>query len=149
MIALGCDHGGYELKEEIKKHLEEKGIKYNDYGTHSKESVDYPKFSLKVAESVANGESNYGIICCGTGIGVSIVANKVPGIRAAVVGDVFSAKATKEHNNTNVVCLGARVTGGGLALLIIDEWLNAKFQGGRHQNRLDQLDEIENKYRRK
>lgn len=148
MIALGCDHGGYELKEEIKKYLEEKGIKYNDFGTNSKNSVDYPQFALNVAENVASKESECGIICCGTGIGVSIVANKVSGIRAAVVGDVFSARATKEHNNANVICLGARVTGGGLALLIVDEWLNSKFQGGRHQTRIDLIKKIEEKYSR-
>lgn len=146
MISLGCDHGGYELKEAIKKSFEEKGIEYKDYGTYSKESVDYPQFALAVAESVANGDSECGIICCGTGIGVSIVANKVPGVRAAVVGDVFSARATKQHNNTNVLCLGERVTGEGLALLIVDEWLNAKFEGGRHQSRIDLISKIEEKY---
>lgn len=146
MISLGCDHGGYELKEAIKKSLEEKGIEYKDHGTHSKESVDYPQFALAVAESVTNGESECGIICCGTGIGVSIVANKVPGVRAAVVGDVFSARATKEHNNANVLCLGARVTGEGLALLVVDEWLKAEFQGGRHQDRIDLIRKVEDKY---
>ncbi|KZL89887.1 ribose-5-phosphate isomerase B [Clostridium magnum DSM 2767] len=146
MISLGCDHGGYELKEAIKKSLEEKEIEYKDHGTYSKESVDYPQFALAVAESVAKGKSESGIICCGTGIGVSIVANKVPGVRAAVVGDVFSARATKEHNNANVVCLGARVIGEGLALLIVEEWLNAEFQGGRHQDRIDLIKKIEEQY---
>jgi ribose 5-phosphate isomerase B len=146
MISVGCDHGGYELKEAIKKSLKEKKIEYKDYGTYYKESVDYPQFALAVAESVANGESECGIICCGTGIGVSIVANKVPGVRAAVVGDVFSARATKQHNNTNVLCLGERVTGEGLALLIVDEWLNAEFQGGRHQERIDLIGKVEEKY---
>lgn len=146
MISLGCDHGGYQLKETIKKSFEEKGIEYKDYGTYSKESVDYPQFALAVAESVANGESERGIICCGTGIGVSVVANKVPGIRAAVVGDVFSARATKQHNNTNVLCLGERVIGEGLALIIVDEWLNTEFEGGRHQSRIDLISKIEEKY---
>ncbi|MHC1684422.1 MAG: ribose 5-phosphate isomerase B [Clostridiaceae bacterium] len=146
MIALGADHGGYELKEAIKKELEQKGIEYKDLGTYSKESIDYPEFALAVAESVASKECDNGIICCGTGIGVSIVANKVPGVRAAVVGDVFSARATKQHNNTNVICLGARVTGEGLALLLVEEWLNAKFEGGRHQNRIDMITEVEKKY---
>lgn len=146
MIALGCDHGGYNLKEAIKKYLSDSGILYKDFGTYSKESVDYPRFALAVAESVAKEECQYGIICCGTGIGVSIVANKVPGVRAAVVGDVFSAIATKQHNNTNVLCLGERVTGEGLALLIVEQWLNAKFQGGRHQERIDMILEIEAKY---
>lgn len=146
LIALGCDHGGYELKEAIKESFVQKGIQYKDYGTYSKESVDYPQFALAVAESVASGKIECGIICCGTGIGVSIVANKVPGVRAAVVGDVFSARATKQHNNTNILCLGARVTGEGLALLIVEEWLNAKFQEGRHQSRIDMIAKIEDKY---
>ncbi|WP_434579425.1 ribose 5-phosphate isomerase B [Thermoanaerobacterium thermosaccharolyticum] len=146
MISLGCDHGGYELKEIIKKHLEEKNIEYKDFGTYSEESVDYPEYALKVAESIRNGESELGILCCGTGIGVSIAANKVPGIRAAVVGDVFSARACKEHNNANIICLGGRVIGPGLALMIVDEWLNAEFSGGRHQRRIDKITEIEKKY---
>lgn len=146
MIALGADHGGFELKEAIKKELEEKGIEYKDLGVYSKESVDYPIYALAVAESIVNKECERGIICCGTGIGVSMVANKVPGIRAAVVGDVFSARATKQHNNANIICLGARTTGEGLALLIVEEWLNAKFEGGRHQNRIDMITEVEKKY---
>lgn len=149
MIALGSDHGGYELKETIKNLFKNKGIKYKDFGTYSTESVDYPTFALEVAESVSNKECERGIICCGTGIGVSIVANKVPGVRAAVVGDIFSAKATKQHNNSNVICLGARVTGEGLALLIVEEWLNAKFEGGRHQQRIDMIYEVEKKYSKK
>ncbi|AWI06067.1 ribose 5-phosphate isomerase B [Clostridium drakei] len=146
MISIGCDHGGYELKEVIKKSFEEKGIKYRDYGTYSKESVDYPKYALAVAESVANEEGECGIICCGTGIGVSIAANKVPGVRAAAVADVFSARATKQHNNANVLCLGQRVIGEGLALLIVDEWLNTKFEGGRHQTRINLISKMEEKY---
>lgn len=146
MISLGCDHGGYELKKIIKEYFKEKGIEYRDYGTYSEESVDYPKYALEVAESVASGECECGILCCGTGIGVSIAANKVPGVRAATVGDVFSARATKQHNNANVLCLGQRVIGEGLALLIIDEWLNTKFEGGRHQTRIDLVSKIEEKY---
>ncbi len=146
MIALGCDHGGYKLKESIKKHLEKQGICYKDFGTYSEESVDYPKYALAVAESVKSGECEKGILCCGTGVGISIVANKVPGIRAAVVGDCFTAQATKEHNNSNIICLGERVVGEGLALLIVDTWLTANFIGGRHETRLSQIEELEKKY---
>lgn len=146
MIALGCDHGGFQLKEIIKKHLESKEIEFKDFGAYSSESADYPKFALAVAESIKEEECESGILCCGTGIGISIAANKVPGIRAAVVGDVFSAKATKEHNNANIICLGARVIGDGLALLIVDQWINSEFQGGRHQERIDLISDIEKKY---
>ncbi|MCP2238896.1 ribose 5-phosphate isomerase B [Thermoanaerobacterium thermosaccharolyticum] len=146
MIAIGSDHGGYELKEAIKKHLDEKGIEYKDFGTFSEESVDYPDFALKVAEAVASGEFEKGILLCGTGVGISIAANKVPGIRAAHVSDAFSARYSKEHNNANVLCMGGRVVGPGLAAILVDEWLNAEFQGGRHQKRLDKITEIEKKY---
>ncbi|HBT50453.1 MAG: Ribose 5-phosphate isomerase RpiB [Caldanaerobacter subterraneus] len=146
MIALGSDHAGYELKEVIKKYLEEKGIPYKDFGTFNEESVDYPDYALKVAEAVASGECTEGILVCGTGIGMSITANKVPGIRAAHVEDVFSAKAAKEHNNANILCMGGRVTGPGLAIMMVEEWLNATFQGGRHQKRIDKITEIEKKY---
>ncbi|MDK2807239.1 MAG: ribose 5-phosphate isomerase [Thermoanaerobacterium sp.] len=148
MIAIGSDHGGYELKEAIKKHLDEKGIEYKDFGTFSEESVDYPDFALKVAEAVASGEFDKGILLCGTGVGISIAANKVPGIRAANVSDAFSARYSKEHNNANVLCMGGRVVGPGLAAILVDEWLNAEFQGGRHQKRLDKITEIEKKYSR-
>ena len=146
MIALGCDHGGYRLKEAIKNHLAAKGIPFKDYGTYSEESVDYPKYALAVAESVKSRECENGILCCGTGVGISMAANKVPGIRAAVVGDCFTAQATKEHNNSNIICLGERVIGEGLALMIVDAWLNAEFIGGKHQIRLDLIKEIEEKY---
>ncbi|MGF7400703.1 ribose 5-phosphate isomerase B [Thermoanaerobacterium thermosaccharolyticum] len=146
MIAIGSDHGGYELKKAIKKHLDEKGIEYKDFGTFSEESVDYPDFALKVAEAVASGEFEKGILLCGTGVGISIAANKVPGIRAANVSDAFSARYSKEHNNANVLCMGGRVVGPGLAAILVDEWLNAEFQGGRHQKRLDKITEIEKKY---
>lgn len=146
MIAIGSDHGGYDLKESIKKYFDEKGIEYKDFGTFSNESVDYPDFALKVAEAVAGGECDRGILLCGTGVGISIAANKVPGIRAAQVSDVFSARYSKEHNNANVLCMGGRVVGLGLAIMIVDEWLNAKFQGGRHQKRLDKITDIEKKY---
>jgi ribose 5-phosphate isomerase B len=142
-LAIGCDHGGFQLKEAIKKHLLEKKIEVEDFGTYSKESVHYPGYALKVGNAVASGTCDLGILCCGTGIGMSIAANKIKGVRAAVVSDTFSAQATREHNNSNVLCLGERVIGEGLALLIVDTWLNASFQGGRHQERLDQVAAIE------
>ncbi|MGJ7045351.1 ribose 5-phosphate isomerase B [Thermoanaerobacterium thermosulfurigenes] len=148
MIAIGSDHGGYELKEAIKKHLEERGIEYKDFGTFSEESVDYPDYAREVAEAVASGQYEKGILLCGTGVGISIAANKVPGIRAAHVSDAFSARYSKEHNNANVLCMGGRVVGPGLAALLVDEWLDAEFQGGRHQKRIDKISEIEKKYSR-
>lgn len=144
-IALGCDHGGIRLKETIKKALLSKNIVVIDFGTYSSNSVNYPDYALKVSTAVASKDCDLGILCCGTGIGMSIAANKCKGIRAAVVGDCFSAKATREHNNTNVLCLGERVTGEGLALTILDTWLNAEFQQGRHMERLALMEEIENK----
>jgi len=146
MIAIGCDHGGYKLKETIIKYLENKHIAYKDFGTYSEERVDYPKYATAVAESVKAKECENGILCCGTGVGMSIAANKVPWIRAAVVGDCFTAKATKEHNNANIICIGERVTGEGLALMIVETWLNADFINGRHKLRLKQLEDIEIKY---
>ncbi|MEG6567099.1 ribose 5-phosphate isomerase B [Thermoanaerobacterium saccharolyticum] len=148
MIAIGSDHGGYELKEAIKKHLEERGIEYKDFGTFSEESVDYPDYAREVAEAVASGQFEKGILLCGTGVGISIAANKVPGIRAAHVSDAFSARYSKEHNDANVLCMGGRVVGPGLATLLVDEWLDAEFQGGRHQKRIDKISEIEKKYSR-
>lgn len=145
-IALASDHGGYSLKEEIKKYLEEQNIDYIDFGTDSEESVDYPEFGQKAAESVASGECEKGIICCGTGIGISISANKVPSIRCAVVSDTFSAKMSREHNNANILALGERVVGKGLALEIVNVWLNTDFAGGRHERRVNKIHDIENKY---
>lgn len=145
-IGLGCDHAGYELKGYIKEYLDEKGIEYIDFGTNSIESVDYPEFGEKVAEAVKSGECDRGIICCGTGIGISISANKVPGIRCALCGDCYSARMSIEHNNANVLAIGARVTGKDLALEIIDTWLKAEFQGGKHERRVNKIKDIENKY---
>lgn len=145
-IALGSDHGGYHLKEAIKAHLKKRGLEIEDFGTKSTDSCDYPHFALAVGEAVARGEFKRGILVCGTGIGVSIAANKIPGIRCALVGDCFSAKATRLHNDTNVLALGGRVLGEGLALEIVDIWLNTSYEGGRHQNRLDLITEIEKKY---
>lgn len=144
-IALGCDHGGVNLKNRIKKELSAKNIEVIDFGTNSSDSVNYPDYALKVSEAVISKECDLGILCCGTGIGMSIAANKCKGIRAAVVGDCFSAKATREHNNTNVLCLGERVIGEGLALEIVNTWLNSEFQGGRHAERLALVEEIENR----
>ena len=144
-IALGCDHGGINLKEAIKKYLVDKNIEVKDFGTHNNNSVNYPEYATKVSKAVISKECDLGILCCGTGIGMSIAANKHKGIRAAVVGDCFSAKATREHNDTNILCLGERVIGEGLALTIVDTWLNAEFQGGRHSERLSLVEEIENR----
>jgi len=145
-IAIGSDHGGYNLKETIKKHLEEKGVEYQDFGTSGNESVDYPQFGMKVAEAVKSGEFDRGIVCCGTGIGISISANKVPGIRCAVVSDTFSAEMSRAHNNANVLALGERVIGEGLALKIVDIWLETDFEGGRHERRVGKIGDIEVKY---
>ncbi len=145
-IALGSDHGGYRLKESIKTFLEERGIEYKDYGTYSDESVDYPEYGLKVAEAIVQKECDYGIICCGTGIGISISANKVPGIRCAVVSDVYSAQMSRAHNNANMLALGERVVGPGLALKIVSTWLKIEFEGGRHEVRVNKIHDIEKKY---
>jgi len=144
MIALGCDHGGYALMQEIKAHLDELGLEYRDFGTYSPDSCDYPVFARAAAEAVASGECTRGILVCGTGIGISIAANKVKGIRAALCSDCFSAEMTRRHNDANMLALGARVLGGGLALKIVDTFLNTGFDGGRHQRRIDLIADIEN-----
>ena len=142
MLALGCDHGGYELMQEVKKHLENRGIAYHDFGCSSTESVDYPIYGKKVAEAVARGEFEKGILICGTGIGISIAANKIKGVRAAVCSDCFSAEATRLHNDANVLALGARVVGTGLAIKIIDTFLETQFSGiDRHKRRVDMIEE--------
>ncbi|MGZ4106810.1 MAG: ribose 5-phosphate isomerase B [Tumebacillaceae bacterium] len=145
-IAIAADHGGFTLKETIKKQLESLGLEYHDFGSYSEESVDYPDYGIQVAEAVAKGEYERGILICGTGLGMSIVANKVPGIRCALLHDTFSAKATREHNDTNVMAMGARVIGPGLAEEIVHLWLTTEFSGGRHQNRLDKIAAIEERY---
>jgi ribose 5-phosphate isomerase B len=145
-IALGSDHGGFSLKKVIISHLESKNIEVTDFGTHNEASCDYPDYALKVAEEVAAQNFELGILICGTGIGISIAANKVPGVRAALCSDTFSAHSTREHNNANILALGARVVGEGLALDIVDAFINAKFQGDRHINRIDKITEIERKY---
>jgi len=142
-IALGADHGGFLLKEEVKKHLENKGYEFKDFGAYSEESTDYNEFGIAVAEAVSNNEYDRGILICGTGIGMSIMANKVNGIRAALVHDLFTAKATRLHNDSNVLAMGGRVIGGGLALEIVDLWLETEFsEQERHERRIHKI----NKY---
>lgn len=139
-VAIANDHGGYNLKSEIVKYFEENGIEYTDFGTDSKDSVDYPDFARPVSEKVAQGEFDRGILICGTGIGMSIAANKVKGVRCALVHDTFSAKATREHNDSNMLALGERVIGPGIALDIVDLWLNTEFGGGRHERRVNKIE---------
>ncbi|WP_026486376.1 ribose 5-phosphate isomerase B [Caldanaerobius polysaccharolyticus] len=146
MIALGADHGGYDLKEEIKDYLVRKGYEVMDVGTFTKESVDYPDIAEKVAQAIIAGQCDRGILFCGTGIGVSIAANKIPGIRAANCSDPYSARMAKEHNNANVLCIGGRVVGKDLAVMIVEEWLSGEFQGDRHQRRIDKIAQLEKKY---
>ena len=136
MIALGADHGGYELKEKLKQWMDENGIEYKDFGTYSTEPVDYPDIAKPVAEAVAAGKYEKGILCCGTGIGISIAANKVKGIRAACCSDYFSAKYTRLHNDANILCMGGRVVGAGLAIELADVFLKTRFEGGRHLKEL-------------
>lgn len=142
MIGVGSDHGGFELKNAICRHLEQRGLEYRDFGTYSNESCDYPDFGKAVAKAVAAGECESGIIICGTGIGISITANKIPGIRAALCGDCFSAEATRLHNDANVLALGARVVGEGLALKIVDTFLDTPFSNDeRHKRRIAKIED--------
>ena len=141
MIAIGSDHGGFELKKEVMAHLDARGLEYKDFGTYSDASCDYPVYGKAVAKAVASGECERGIIICGTGIGISIAANKVHGIRAALCGDCFSAEATRQHNDANVLALGARVVGPGLALKIVDTFLDTPFSHGeRHIPRIEMIE---------
>lgn len=142
-VAIGSDHGGLQLKQEITKLLTEKNIPFHDFGTYSSESVDYPDISREVAQAVASGSYDRGIIICGTGIGVSIAANKIKGIRAALCHDVFSAQMSREHNDANILTMGERVIGPGLAKMIAETWLEGKFAGGRHGCRVDKIAELE------
>ena len=142
MIGIGSDHGGFALKEAIKKHLEERGLEYKDYGTYSSASCDYPVYGRAVAKAVAAGECQLGVLICGTGIGISITANKVPGVLAALCSDCFSAEATRLHNNANILALGARVLGEGLALKIVDTFLDTPFSNDeRHIRRISMIEE--------
>ena len=143
MIGLGCDHGGLELKKTVMEYLDSKGIEYKDFGTYTSDSCDYPVYGKAVAHAVADGQCDKGIIICGTGIGISIAANKIHGIRAALCGDVFSAQMSREHNNANVLCMGERVIGVGLAEMITDTWLQGEFAGGRHERRVDKIAALE------
>jgi ribose 5-phosphate isomerase B len=145
-IAIGSDHAGLGLKNEIIKHLKTKNIEHEDFGTFSEASVDYADFAEKVAEKVSDNSFEFGILVCGTGIGISIAANKVPGIRAALCSDTFSAHACREHNDANILAIGARVVGTGLALDIVDSFLNATFEGDRHLKRINKISQIEKKY---
>ncbi len=144
MLVLASDHAGFPLKEEIKAYLDEKGVEYIDCGTDSTASVDYAKFAQTACLKVTGGEADKAILCCGTGIGISMAANKVKGIRAACCSDYFSAKFTRVHNDANVLCMGARVIGAGLACELVDVFINTEFEGGRHQRRVDQITAIEN-----
>ena len=142
MIAIGSDHGGFELKKKLMEHLSERGLEYKDFGTYNSASCDYPVYAKAVANAVASGECDRGIIICGTGIGVSITANKVRGIRAALCGDCFSAEATRQHNDANVLCVGARVVGEGLALKIADTFLDTPFSNDeRHIRRISMIED--------
>ena len=144
MIAIGNDHAGFELKGAVISVLDELNIEYKDFGCYSTEKAEYPVYAQKVADSVAKGECERGILLCGTGLGISIAANKVKGIRAAVCSDPFSAKMSKIHNDSNILAMGARVIGSEVAKMILREWLSAEFEGGRHKERIDQIASIEN-----
>ncbi len=142
-IAMGSDHGGIHLKNHLKDYLTQKGYEVLDKGTYTEESCDYPDYAEKVGKAVTGGEAELGILVCGTGLGISIAANKIKGVRAAVCGDVYSAKMSREHNNANILALGERVTGVGLAEMIVDVWLATEFAGGRHARRVDKIMALE------
>lgn len=142
-VAIGCDHGGLHLKEDIKSLLADGGYEVTDFGTNSTDSVDYPDIAVPVANAVANGEFDRGILICGTGIGIGIAANKVKGIRAVLCHDTFSAHASREHNNANILTMGERIIGPGLARDIVKIWLTTEFEGGRHERRVAKIADIE------
>ncbi len=139
-IAIGCDHGGYTLKNKVAEHLKDIGVQFKDFGCHTCEAVDYPIVAKEVANAIAAGKYERGILICGTGIGMSMVANKIKGIRAASVENTFSARASRSHNDANILCLGERVLGANLALDIVDVWLKTGFEGGRHAHRVDMVE---------
>ena len=143
MIAIACDHAGYRLKQWIMKNLREQNISYKDFGTYSEESCEYPLYAEAVGKAVAAGEYDKGILICGTGIGMCIAANKIKGIRAAVCSDCFSAELTRRHNDTNILTLGERVVGTGLAMKIVDTFLSTPFEGGKHAKRVEMIQELE------
>jgi ribose 5-phosphate isomerase B len=142
-IGLACDHGGFELKEELKTFLKSHGVEPIDMGTFNEDSVDYPDFGVLVAEKVSRGELEKGILICGTGIGMSIVANKFPGIRAALANDLYSARCSREHNDANILIIGGRIVGKELAKEIVKVWLETPFAGGRHKRRLEKIEALE------
>ena len=142
-IAIGCDHGGIHLKKVLQEHLAARNVEYTDVGTYTDDSCDYPDFAVKVCDEVVSGRADRGILVCGTGIGMSMAANKVDGIRAALCGDVFSAKMSRAHTAANVLCLGERGTGPGLAEMMLDVWLDTEFAGGRHERRVHKIMAIE------
>jgi len=142
-IAIGCDHVGFILKDEIKNHLKEQGIEIIDKGTYSTERTDYPLYGKAVAEAIQKGDADLGILICGTGVGISITANKLRGIRAVVCSEPYSARLSRQHNDTNILAFGARVVGSGLAKMIVDNWLAGEFEGERHQRRIDLISQIE------
>jgi len=144
-IAIGSDHGGFKLRSTIKSHLENRGFEVLDLGVECEESCDYPDYALKVADAIISGKCQYGVLVCGTGIGISVAANKVKGIIAANCSDTFSAEMAKKHNNANIIALGERVVGQGLALKIVDAFFDAEFEGGRHELRVNKIKAIENK----
>lgn len=143
MIAIACDHGALELKEAVKKHLAERGLEYRDFGTYTPDSCDYPDFGAAAARAVASGECDRGIVLCTTGIGISMTANKVNGIRCALLSDLMSARLCRQHNDANMMAMGAAVIGTKLALEIVDVWLDTAFEGGRHQRRVDKIMALE------
>jgi ribose 5-phosphate isomerase B len=142
-IAIGCDHVGMELKEDIVKFLAERQVECHDFGTFDKQRTDYPLFAEKVGLAVTQAGFDLGILICGTGIGMSIAANKIPGVRAAACSDSYSARLARKHNNANVLAIGALVVGKGLARILVEEWIEAQYEGGRHQSRLDLIGELE------
>lgn len=144
MIVIGSDHGGFALKEEIKKYLEKCSIAYTDVGCHDTNSVDYPDIAKAACAKIVSGECDKGLLFCGTGVGISMSANKIKGIRACCCSDCFSAKYTRLHNDANVLCMGGRVVSAGLAEMMVDLFLNTEFEGGRHQRRIDKITAIEN-----
>lgn len=145
-IAVGSDHVGLELKGRLLQHLDEKGIEYHDFGTYTTDRTDYPVYGEAVANAVAGGEYDRGLLLCGTGVGISLSANKVPGIRAVVCSEPYSALLSRQHNDTNILAMGSRVVGSDLALMILDAWLDGVFEGGRHQRRVEMIAEIERRH---
>ncbi len=148
IIGISSDHGGFELKQKIHDYLVNQGYEIRDMGCFDHDSVDYPDYAILVGEGIKNGEIHRGIIICGTGIGISISANKIPGVRAALCHDVYTARMSREHNNANILALGGRTTGKNISLRIVEEFMTAKFAGGRHERRVDKIRQIEEKYKK-